>query len=176
MSDNDGATPEEQLLFACRTDNLDLFQTLITSEENPQLNVNTTDRFGMTPLHICVLYQSTEVLPLLLEEEVDVDLREKGKGDTPLHVAMRIEDSDNEEMRNWLVEQLLSAGADPKVRNSANEKPEDLLLGSAKESEKGQEVRRMLRDAEAENTFASKGDVVDEDAEPSDDEPPSDED
>lgn len=58
----------------------------------------------MTPLHICVLYQSTEVLPLLLEEEVDVDLREKGKGDTPLHVAMRIEDSDNEEMRNWLGE------------------------------------------------------------------------
>lgn len=59
------------------------------------------------------------------------------------------------------VEQLLSAGADPKIRNSANEKPEDLLLGSAKESEKGQEVRRMLRDAEAESTFASKGDVVD---------------
>ena len=58
----------------------------------------------MTPLHICILYQSTEVLPELLEEEVDVDLQEKSKGDTPLHVACRIEGEEDEETRNWIGE------------------------------------------------------------------------
>lgn len=60
-----------------------------------------------------------------------------------------------------IVDQLLSAGADPKIRNSANEKPEDLILGAQKDSERGKELRQMLRDAEAQNTFAAKGDVVD---------------
>lgn len=60
-----------------------------------------------------------------------------------------------------LVEQLLSAGADPKIKNSANEKPEDLLLGPARETEFGQSLRQMLREAEAQQTFAAKGDVVD---------------
>lgn len=56
----------------------------------------------MTALHNCVLYQSTDVLSELLEEEVDVDLREKSKGDTPLHVACRIEGEENEDIRNWI--------------------------------------------------------------------------
>ncbi|CAO1620250.1 unnamed protein product [Sympodiomycopsis kandeliae] len=174
-NEEQGASPEEQLLFASRTDNLDLFQELVSKPDH-QLNVNTTDKFGMTPLHICVLYQSTDVLSELLEEEVDVDLRENTKGDTPLHVACRIQGDENEEMRNWIVEQLLSAGADPKIRNSSNEKPEDLIIGALKDTESGKQLRTMLRDAEAQNTFADKGDIVDEDAEPSDDEPPSDED
>lgn len=94
---------EEQLLFASRTDNLDLFTTLV-STPSTQLNVNTTDSFGRTPLHLAVMYQSTDVLPVLLEEEVDVDLQERKEGDTPLHLACRLEGEEDEERRNWIGE------------------------------------------------------------------------
>lgn len=48
---------------------------------------------------------------LLLDyEKTDVDLQEKRDGDTPLHLAVRI---DNEEARNWTVRTLLESGRYP---------------------------------------------------------------
>ncbi|PWN30043.1 ankyrin [Jaminaea rosea] len=172
---DDGASPEEQLLFACRSDNLDLFTTL-TSTSDTQLNVNTTDSIGRTPLHLAVMYQSTDVLPQLLEEEVDVDLQESKEGDTPLHSACRLGEEEDEERRNWIVDQLLSSGADPRVRNHSNQKPVDVLVGAAKERPLGQELYRMLREAEAQAGFSQKGDIVDEDDDESDGGTPSDDD
>lgn len=94
---------EEQLLFACRSDNLELLQSLVADHQ--QLNVNATNSSGSTPLHLAVKFLSTDVLPELLEEEVDVDLREKSReGDTPLHLACRMDKEDDEETRNWVGE------------------------------------------------------------------------
>ena len=36
--------------------------------------------------------------------EVDVDLQEKKEGDTPLHLACRLEGEEDEERRNWIGE------------------------------------------------------------------------
>lgn len=106
---------EEQLLFAARTDNLELFQTLVQSSSSSSskqtVDVNVTDAFGLTPLHLAVKYQSTEVLPELLEEEVDVDPQERQNGDTPLHLAARLHDADDEETRNWIGEFLLPSSS-----------------------------------------------------------------
>lgn len=45
---------------------------------------------------------------LLLDyEKTDVDLQEKRDGDTPLHLAVRL---DHEEARNWVVRTLLESG------------------------------------------------------------------
>lgn len=41
-------------------------------------------------------------------EKTDVDIPEKRDGDTPLHLAVRIQ---HEEARNWVVRTLLEAGA-----------------------------------------------------------------
>lgn len=50
---------------------------------------------------------------LLLEyEKTDVDLQEKRDGDTPLHLAVRIE---HEEARKWVVRTLLESGEGARV-------------------------------------------------------------
>lgn len=97
--------PEEQLLFAARTDNLELFKSIVDPAKlGSKVDVNTTDAFGLSPLHLAVKYQSTEVLPELLEEEVDMDPQERQDGDTPLHLAVRIRGQEEEETRNWIGE------------------------------------------------------------------------
>ena len=75
------------------------------------------------------------------------------------------------------VEQLMEAGADARTRNNHGEKPVDVLVGAARQTEAGQALYKMLRQAEAQVAFASK-DIVDDDDEaeddddgPSDDEP-----
>ncbi|CAO1629714.1 unnamed protein product [Parajaminaea phylloscopi] len=171
---DDGASPEEQLLFAARTDNLELFQSLVEATSQ-KVDVNITDSFGLTPLHLAVKYQSTDVLPDLLEEEVDVDPQERQDGDTPLHLAARIHAADDEETRNWIVEQLLEAGADARVRNNHGEKPVDVLVGAARDTPAGQELYRLLRQSEAQSGLAQRGDIAhDDDDDDDDDGPPSD--
>lgn len=61
------------------------------------------------------------------------------------------------------VEQLLSAGADPRIRNSSNKKPVELLVGAARQTEFGEVLYQMLRKAEAQMGFTQRGDVVDQD-------------
>lgn len=56
---------------------------------------------GNTPLHYACQNVAINVLPEILELETDVDLKNKLKGDTPLHVAVGIE---HKEARNWVGE------------------------------------------------------------------------
>lgn len=68
---------------------------------------------------------SPEVLELLLDDErLDIDPRNKLDGETPLHLAVKIEDP---EARSWTVITLLDAGADPSIQNKHRDKAEELL-------------------------------------------------
>ena len=68
---------------------------------------------------------SPEVLELLLDDErLDVDPRNKLDGETPLHLAVRIEDA---QARSWTVITLLDAGADPSIQNKHRDRAEELL-------------------------------------------------
>ena len=68
---------------------------------------------------------SPEVLELLLDDErLDVDPRNKLDGETPLHLAVKIEDP---QARSWTVITLLDAGADPSIQNKHRDKAEELL-------------------------------------------------
>jgi ankyrin repeat protein len=65
------------------------------------------------------------VLELLLDDErTDVDPTTKLDGDTPLHLAVKLDDPS---ARSWMVKTLLEAGADPRIRNKYKDKPVDLL-------------------------------------------------
>ncbi|PWN99624.1 ankyrin [Tilletiopsis washingtonensis] len=139
MSDADGASPNEQLLHACTTDAVALFEACISL---PGLDVNCRNGLGLTPLHLAIQNASTQVLEVLLEEEVDVDIKTR-QGDTPLHLAVRVEE---EEVREWIVQQLLEAGADPRERNKNKDRPQEVIVNAG--SEAGQRLRSMLREAE----------------------------
>ncbi|KAE8224523.1 hypothetical protein CF319_g2588 [Tilletia indica] len=168
MAEDEGAKPNQRLLFAARTDNLEMLQEVLAMPAG-SFDVNFVDGLGNTALHYAAASGSTSVLPALLEEEVDVDLQNKLEGNTPLHEALRIED---EEERAWVVNQLLEAGADPRIPNKEGDKPADVVSAS---KPAGQKLRETLRQAEA-TAGIDMGDIAQDDDDDDDDGPPSDED
>jgi ankyrin repeat protein len=79
-------------------------------------DVNATDHFGNTALHLAVRYP--EVVRLLLERGARINAR-NAFGDTPLHKAVG---------DRRIVELLLSAGADARARNLFDKTPLDYSL------------------------------------------------
>ncbi|KAK0533323.1 hypothetical protein OC842_002994 [Tilletia horrida] len=169
MADEEGANPNQRLLFAARTDNLEMLQEVLALPAGA-FDVNFADGLGNTALHYAAASASTSVLPALLEEEVDVDLQNKLEGNTPLHEALRIEDEDE---RAWIVDQLLEAGADPRIPNKEGDKPADCVSAA---TPAGQKLRDTLRHAEATAGIAISDVAQDDDDDEADDGPPSDDD
>lgn len=99
MADDARATADKQLIHAARTDNVDLLNSVVNADPPVAYDINYTDGVGNTALHYAVENVSIHVLDLLLDEEVDVDARNRLEGDTPLHLACRIP---NEEARNYV--------------------------------------------------------------------------
>ena len=122
MSD-EGATPRELLIEACRRNNTDLLSTIISSPSHATSSVadflnNTTDALGRTALHLAAEYGSYDILDMLLDQEgVEIDLREKREEDTALHKGVRYVNSVGEGERAeaiGVVEILIDAGCDPR--------------------------------------------------------------
>ncbi|ORY26072.1 ankyrin repeat-containing domain protein [Naematelia encephala] len=158
-----GASPNEVLLAAAKSDNEGMLESAIEKVED----INFADGLGNTALHYAIIHGSTSVLEhILCHETCDVDLRNRLQGDTPLHIAVRQRWEDAPGLRLFLVQSLLEAGADTKIRNKYNERPIDLLppsYGASDPESDDEKVRAALRKAEAEELFADEGDVVDED-------------
>lgn len=67
-----------------------------------------------------------EVLDHILDkEDVEVDPVNRQFGDTPLHSAVRYSLTEPEHGA-FIVEMLIDAGADPRIKNKNNQKPIDL--------------------------------------------------
>lgn len=105
--------------------------------------------------------KTDEVLDILLDQEgLEVDPLDRLDGDTPLHKAVRYV---NElERSQWqagaaVVELLLDAGADPRVRNKAKLKPFELV------DPRNTTLRTMLQHAEFADLAGD--DIVDQDEE-----------
>jgi len=73
--------------------------------------VNDTDHFGNTALHLALAYP--DMIDLLLENGADLDAK-NALGNTPLHLAVR---------DRRAVEILLAAGAEVNVRNGLDKSP-----------------------------------------------------
>ncbi|KAK5173897.1 uncharacterized protein LTR77_002578 [Saxophila tyrrhenica] len=162
-TDESGATPRELLIEASRRNNTSLLSDLLKTMPSPStistfLNT-TTDALGASALHIAASYGSYDVLDLILDQEgVEIDGPEKRDGDTPLHKAVRyVNGLRDEEVAEGkaVVEILLDAGCDPRIRNKAKLRPVDLV-------DRGKVgVRQVLQKAEM--GVMAGGDVVDED-------------
>ncbi|KAI9812150.1 MAG: hypothetical protein M1827_004816 [Pycnora praestabilis] len=180
---DEGASPRELLLEACRRNNNDLLDEVLVdlrkTAANPQAQVEMesaitvyTSRQRMEAVSITEQFPNSlgrdearanysvepdEVLDNLLDQEgLEVDPIDRLEQDTPLHKAVRYTNGLNNEA--WGVGQetvilLLDAGADPRVRNKAKLKPYELV------DPRNAELRSILQKAE----FATMAgnDVVD---------------
>lgn len=94
---DEGATPTEVLLGAARINNLDLLKECLSANDGSSALLNSTDSMGNSALHNAAKNGCLECLDYLLDQEgVDLDLRNRMDGDTPLHLAVRYSKTDRE--------------------------------------------------------------------------------
>ncbi|KAH8119814.1 ankyrin repeat-containing domain protein [Phellopilus nigrolimitatus] len=148
---SDGASNNERLLAAARQDNEEL---LLEVFNEGNFDINFKDGLGNTALHYAVSQGSTDVLEHILEhEDCDVDPINRLEGATPLHLALKMRDL---ELRNYIVESLLEAGADTTIKDKDGDTAVDLLRPG------DSELRTLMRKSQAGNSV-SKGDIANDD-------------
>ncbi|CED83522.1 Ankyrin repeat-containing domain [Phaffia rhodozyma] len=126
LMQDQGASPNEQLLNAAKTDNEELLLSVLSL--TGRFDINHQDGLGFTALHYAVQRGSTDCLDHILEEDdCDVDLQTRLEGLTPIHLAMQVQD---QELRIYLVRSLLEAGSSTQIPNKYRQLPVDLLSPS----------------------------------------------
>lgn len=97
-------------------------------------------------------YGSTDVLEYILsQDECDVDPVNRINRATPLHVACQLEDDG---IRFYMVESLLDAGADTKIRDKNGELAITFIPPT------DEETRKLFRKAQAQATAISQADIA----------------
>ncbi|TVY35670.1 Ankyrin repeat-containing protein [Lachnellula occidentalis] len=163
----EGASPGEQLIEACRRNNTDLLQTLITEAGSPTaaaaLLNDTKTVLGNHAYHEAALRGNYEIIDLLLDQDLfECDPLTRHDADTPLHSAIRYLNTlplplspHNLDFATGLISMMLEAGSDPRVRNKAHLTPAALCdPGLSK-------IRELLE--EAVFVQMERGGLVDED-------------
>jgi ankyrin repeat protein len=85
-------------------------------------DVNHFDKQKWTPLHIAASYQNLEAVKILIENQADIDAQDKF-GNTPLWRC-----SMNKEPNIGIVHILLKHGANPDLKNNANNSARDVAV------------------------------------------------
>lgn len=156
----EGASSKEQLLDAARRNNLDLFNTVLglyAEKENDFVSLinDAKDPFGNSSLHLCCKYGSWDVLDAILDYEgVEINEQNTIDGDTPLHLCVKYCHQEPE-FGYFIAENLIEVGADPRIKNKANQKPLDLIHSTELEN-----LINLLQGAEI--AADNKGLVLDE--------------
>ncbi|KAH8719218.1 ankyrin repeat domain-containing protein [Phaeosphaeriaceae sp. PMI808] len=170
---DEGASPRELIFESCRRNNSTLLEETIAdvtssakksgakaAELVAQTLNSARDGVGNGVLHVAATYGSYEVLDILLDQEgLEIDEIDRLEQDTPLHKAVRFVNSLDK--KEWaphghpIVEILLDAGCDPRIRNKAKLKPVELA------DPRNTELRSILQKGEF--AMQAGGDVVVED-------------
>jgi len=149
--DTVGASNNERLLAAAKSDNEELLKEIFEDPES--FDINYQDGLGNTALHYAIKHKSTDVLEeILSHDECDVDPINKLEGATPLHLAVATEILT---LRLYLVESLLDAGADFTIRDKNGDTAQDLVSQSDKDTLK------LFTNAQAQAAI-SKDDIADD--------------
>ncbi|KAJ4000186.1 hypothetical protein F5050DRAFT_1804408 [Lentinula boryana] len=168
MSEGEGANNNQRLLAAAREDNEEL---LLEIFEAGKFDINHQDGVGNTALHIAlspsfrnisdvltyhsVQNGSTDVLEHILSHEAcDVDPINRINRATPLHLACQLKDDG---MRAHMVESLLEAGADTKIRDKNVELAESFVPPT------DEETRKLFRKTKAHIMTVSQDDIASDD-------------
>ncbi|KAI1755677.1 ankyrin repeat protein [Xylaria castorea] len=136
MADSfEGASAGEQLIEACRRNNVELLTEIIhnckNDDEVSHLLNNTTSVMGNHLYHEAALQGNYEIIDMLLDQhEFECDPTNRAEGDTPLHSVIRWINSEppaQREFGNALVEMMLEAGSSTRIKNKAKLTPYQLV-------------------------------------------------
>lgn len=125
------------LLSACSAHNADpktqseVMKFLIDSG----VEVNETDKNGVTPLHRAVRFRSLRAVQVLLKAGADINTLDRRSRSTALHRAVTNSGAPatagKSDIAVSIVRLLLKNGADPAVKNKTGKTPTDYRLSSA---------------------------------------------
>ncbi|KAH8550319.1 ankyrin repeat-containing domain protein [Umbelopsis sp. PMI_123] len=165
MSD-EGASNNELLLAACKNDQDDMLADIF---KEGSYDINFRDGAGNTAAHYAAKHGSLDCLEMLVKHDsIDLDIKNTLEGDTPLHKA--VEFDDDPDVAIAMVEILLEAEADPRIKNRNQLTPIQLV------NPNNVEMKNLL-DSALVSYQVGDDDIVDEDDYGDDDEDdiPSDE-
>ncbi|KAM3498848.1 hypothetical protein MY10362_007855 [Beauveria mimosiformis] len=122
--EHEGASPKELLVEACRRDNTDLLTQVLAGrpdEEIARLLNRTMTVMGNHLYHEAASHGNYDIIDLLLDQpNFECDPVNRLEGDTPLHSAIRWINAEPPAQRAFgaaLVEMMLEAGSNPRLRN-----------------------------------------------------------
>ncbi|KAB5560015.1 hypothetical protein GE09DRAFT_1220678 [Coniochaeta sp. 2T2.1] len=157
--EHEGASISEQLIEACRRNNVDLLHDILESKSDAEIASllnNTTTVMGNHLYHEAALRGNYEIIDALLDmPDFECDPTNRVEGDTPLHSAVRWINSEPEAQRefgNALVEMMLEAGSNTRVKNKGGLTP--LMLVDPRNEGLKEVIRR------SEYAELNKGDFV----------------
>jgi uncharacterized protein len=91
------------------------------------VDINATDKNGVTALHHAVRFRSPIAVKTLIEHGADVNKACRKTGSTPLHRAVTqtgaAGTSGKAEQAEEIIRSLLAAGASPLIRNKSGKRP-----------------------------------------------------
>ncbi|KAL1754924.1 ankyrin repeat-containing domain protein [Schizophyllum commune] len=152
---SEGASNNERLMAAARDDNVEMLEEIF---EQGGFDINYQDGCYLPHVLVSVSHGSTDVLEhILSHEDCDVDPINRIEKATPLHLAVQV---DHPELRKYLVESLLEAGADTRIKDKNGETALDLVPTD------DTETRALFRKAAAERSRAREEVVESDDDEP----------
>ncbi|OHE99394.1 ankyrin repeat protein [Colletotrichum orchidophilum] len=133
--EHEGASAKELLIEAMRRDNTDLFNEVIADikDENELARIlnETTTVMGNHLYHEAASRGNYDIIDLLLDQpNFECDPINRQEGDTPLHTAIRWINNEplaNREFGNALVDMMLEAGSNPRVKNKGGLTPLQLV-------------------------------------------------
>lgn len=134
MADDEGASPRELVVEACRRDQPHLIEQVLRDmegkkdEEVAEFFNSVTDSLGNYALHICAMYGSYDVMDYLFDiQHFECDPLTRVDRDTPLHTAVRYANEKDPTLGLEMVKMMCEAGCDPRVKNKHGQKPIDLV-------------------------------------------------
>ncbi|KAF9286867.1 hypothetical protein BGZ68_002481 [Mortierella alpina] len=123
MLHNDRASNEENLIAACKDDNLDMLEKVLTADSSI-FDINHKDDLGNSALHYAAQYASTGCLEILLYYDgIEVNVINGVEGDTPLHNAAAYQDP---EIALEMVQILVNGGAQVTIQNKLQQTAADV--------------------------------------------------
>ncbi|KEF58072.1 uncharacterized protein A1O9_05995 [Exophiala aquamarina CBS 119918] len=128
-----GASPKEQILEACRRDNIELFHEVVeglkdkSKEQIAEFFNNATDTMGNHLLHVCANYGAYDVMDELLNVEfLECDPLTRRDKETPIHSAVKYANEREADLGEAMAKMLIDAGGDPRVKDGHGRKPVEL--------------------------------------------------
>ncbi|CAN8100242.1 unnamed protein product [Discula destructiva] len=132
--EHEGASTGEILIEACRRDNIDLLKEALEGKSEAEVSDllnKTVTVMGNHLYHEAASRGNYDIIDYLLDQEnFECDPISRVEGDTPLHTAVRWINSEppaQREFGNALVDMMLEAGSNPRVKNKGGLTPFQLV-------------------------------------------------